>query len=273
VRVQVTLELKAADLAASHFAVSPLFETIEALRTLREPGRHALHLPWVRWAENELARSRLDLPRVWPLLIEPYRQPEFLMPAPHSRLPDLGEELEALVATRPSDVRTSLARTFPADPPEAARALAAHPRRELRRLAEEIELSFSRLLEPHWQRIRSLLDADIVHRARTLTDGGAAAMLEQLHTGIRWRGDSIVLADAAGVEGDPATVEVHPGGLVLEPSVFIWPDLYVKRRTATRTTIRYPARGVGALWDPGPHRGRGRWPTSSARGGPSCSSC
>jgi DNA-binding transcriptional ArsR family regulator len=36
---------------------------------------------------------------------------------------------------------------------------------------------------------------------------------------------------------------------VLEPSVFIWPDLYIKRWTVTRTTVRYPVRGAGMLWD------------------------
>jgi Bacterial regulatory protein, arsR family len=75
-------------------------------------------------------------------------------------------------------------------------------------------------------------------------------MFEQLHSGVQWQGDHVVFGDAAGLEGDPEVVDVAPGGLVLEPSVFIWPDLYVKRWTVTRTTVRYPARGVGALWDP-----------------------
>src|SRR6266542_3672252 len=228
-RVRVRIDLSAEDLAATHFSISPLFETIEALRTLREPGRHALHLPWVRWADRELAATPLQLPRVWPLLIEPYRQPEFLMPAPRSRLPDLQQELDQLLATTPNQARATLARTFPHSPPPAAQALAAHPRRELRLIAAEIQTAFTRLIDPHWERIRTLLDADIVHRARTLADAGAA-----------------------GIEGDPEVAAVEPGGLVLEPSVFIWPDLYIKRWTVTRTTVRYPARGVGVLWDPVP---------------------
>src|SRR6266540_1031557 len=107
---RVRVDLTAEDLAATHFSMSPLFETIEALRTLRDPGRRALHLPWVRWAERELAATPLELPRVWPLLIEPYRQPEFLMPAPRSRLPDLEQELRQLLATTPSQVRAAVAR-------------------------------------------------------------------------------------------------------------------------------------------------------------------
>jgi hypothetical protein len=100
--------------------------------------------------------------------------------------------------------------------------------------------------------MRSLLDADIVHRARTLADAGAARMFEQLHTGVRWHSDHVLFTDAAGIEGDPEVAAVAPGGLVLEPSVFIWPDPYINRWTATRTTVRYPARGAGILWDPVP---------------------
>jgi Bacterial regulatory protein, arsR family/Family of unknown function (DUF5937) len=206
----------------------------------------------VRWAERELEAAPLELARVWPLLVEPRRQPEFLMPAPQSRLPDLEQELEHLVATSAHQVRASLARTFPTSPPPAARDLAAHPRRELRLIAAEIHAAFARLLEPHWERVRAVLDADIVHRARTTADVGVARMFEQLHDGVRWHGDHLLFSSASGIEGDPDVAAVAPGGLVLEPSVFIWPDLYVKRRTVTRTTVRYPARGVGVLWDPLP---------------------
>ncbi|HZD70036.1 MAG TPA: ArsR family transcriptional regulator [Actinomycetes bacterium] len=250
--MRVRVDLSAEDLAATHFSISPLFETIEALRTLRDPGRHALHLPWVRWAERELAATPLELPRVWPLLIKPYRQPEFLMPAPRSRLPDLDQELRQLVATTPRQVRATLARTFPRSAPQAAEALATHPRHELRLIAAEIENAFTRLIQPHWERMRTLLDADIVYHARTLADAGAARMFEQLHTGVRWHGDHLEFTDAAGIEGDLQVAAVAPGGLVLEPSVFIWPELYIKRWTTTRTTVRYPARGAGMLWDPVP---------------------
>jgi hypothetical protein len=174
------------------------------------------------------------------------------MPAPWSRLPDLEEELRQLIATTPGQVRGALARIFPRSAPPAAQALAAHPRRELRLIAGEIRAAFTRLVEPHWARMRALLDADIVYRARTLADAGAARMFEQLHTGVRWYADHLEFTDAAGIEGDPEVAVVEPGGLVLEPSVFIWPDLYVKRWSVTRTTVRYPVRGAGVLWDPVP---------------------
>jgi hypothetical protein len=250
--VRVRVDLTADDLAATHFSISPLFETVEALRTLRDPRRHALHHPWVRWAKRELTATPLELPRVWPLLIQPYRQPEFLMPAPRSRMPDLELELRQLVATTPKQVRATLARTFPHSPPPAAQALATNPRRELRLIGTEIETAFNRLIDPHWERMHTLLDADIAYRAHTLANAGAARMFEQLHTGVRWHGDHLLFTDAAGVQGDPEVAAVGPGGLVLQPSIFIWPDLYIKRWTVTRTTVRYPVRGAGVLWDPVP---------------------
>ncbi|GAA0320031.1 DUF5937 family protein [Streptomyces polychromogenes] len=38
------------DLANVRFAVSPLWETVAGLRAVADPGRHALHLPWIKSA-------------------------------------------------------------------------------------------------------------------------------------------------------------------------------------------------------------------------------
>ncbi|MFD8147926.1 ArsR family transcriptional regulator [Streptomyces sp. NPDC059708] len=38
------------DLANVRFAVSPLWETVAGLRAVADPGRHALHLPWIKRA-------------------------------------------------------------------------------------------------------------------------------------------------------------------------------------------------------------------------------
>jgi DNA-binding transcriptional ArsR family regulator len=245
------VDLSVGDLADTHFAVSPLFETVAALRVLRDPGRHAFHLPWVRWAQSELAADPLALPRLWPLLVEPWRQPEVLLPAPGTRLPSLSEELDRLRALTRLQLRGSLERVFGRDPPDAAQALLARPRTELRRLAAELASAFDRLLAPHWARMQALLEADIVHRARALAEVGAARMFAELHSRLAWKTDHLVLLDPASSGGPAQTVTLGPGGLVLVPSVFIWPELYIKSRTVTRTTIRYPVRGIGLLWNDG----------------------
>ena len=50
----LVLELDVADLAATRFAISPLYETLKALPLLANPGRSAVNRPWVRWALAEL---------------------------------------------------------------------------------------------------------------------------------------------------------------------------------------------------------------------------
>ena len=44
----VAIGLSAGGVARVRFAISPLWETIASIRVLRDPGAHAIHLPWAR---------------------------------------------------------------------------------------------------------------------------------------------------------------------------------------------------------------------------------
>ncbi|MCW2510918.1 MAG: transcriptional regulator [Modestobacter sp.] len=234
-----------ADLAGTRFAVSPLHETITALQLLDQPGRQPLHAPWVRWAERELAADPLELP----LLRQLTRHdrpgwPEFLAPAPVSRPAGVREQLASVRGTSPASVRASIRRVFPAELPPAARYLSEEPVRALADAAAELERAHDRLIAPHWPRMRALLDVDITHRARLLTDLGPAALLTGLHPSVRW--DDGVLSVAGG--GPRHRDVLGSGGLVLCPSVFGDSRVVVKGQTSSQTTLRYPARGTGQLW-------------------------
>jgi DNA-binding transcriptional ArsR family regulator len=193
-----------------------------------------VNLPWVRWARRELERRPLRIPRLWPLAVTglPFF-PEFLVPAPASRWPSLADGLVQLRATPTAAVRASLHRVF-ADGPWPASA---------RELAE----CHQRLVLPHWDRIRSVLDADIAYRTGVLADGGARALFGDMSTDLRWTGDTLVLSETGGDE-ETVTVPLAPDGLVIMPSVFNWPDVSVRRSTSTQTTLVYPARGVATVW-------------------------
>ena len=62
------------DPARVRFAISPLWETMAALRVLLEPQRRRYHLPWL-----DAVRADLDRLELWPLLA--------LSPAVKVRLP------------------------------------------------------------------------------------------------------------------------------------------------------------------------------------------
>jgi DNA-binding transcriptional ArsR family regulator len=243
----IRFEIGVADLAASRFAFSPLDETIMAIRLLAEPGKSAVNAPWVRWAQAELARRPQPLGRVWPLLINglPY-YPEFLIPAPAVRCPAFDTELDRLRATPAEAVRASLGRVFGGVTwPASAVELAARPAPSLAEIAAELAGFHDRLVAPHWQRMRAVLDADVAYRGGLLADGGARALLHDLHSDLHW--DEGVLTIS---EPDPRfhDVVLGPDGVVIMPSVFGWPDVSVRKQTSTQTTLHYPARGAATVW-------------------------
>ena len=247
--MQLVLELGVADLAGTRFAISPLHETLRALPLLAKPARSAVNRPWVRWALAELDRRALRLPRVWPLIVTdlPY-WPEFLFPAPAVRAPGLDAELVSLCAPPDDEVRASLRRVFGSGRwPDSATELFERPRETLAEIAAEVADYHDRLIAPHWERIRSVLEADIGYHAALLAGGGARSLFGELHPGLRWSAGRLLMTDAETWSGDPQ-VTLGPDGLVLVPSVFTWPDWSIKKATSTQTTLLYPARGAATVW-------------------------
>src|SRR6516225_12396228 len=214
--MQLVLELTVADLAGTRFAVSPLAETLRALPLLANPSRSALNRPWVRWARAELDRRPLRLPRVWPLIMNdlPY-WPEFLFPAPVGKSPSFEEELASLCATPAEAVRTSLRRVFGEGRwPDSATDLFERPQAALAAVAAEVADYHDRLIAPHWERIRPVLDADISYHAALLAGDGVRALFSDLHPDLRWSAGQLLLKDMEAEPADP-WVTLGPDGLVL----------------------------------------------------------
>jgi biotin operon repressor len=248
--MDLPIELGVAELATTRFAISPLSETVACLQQLAGRDRQAVTLPWLRWAQDELARAPLELPWTWPLLVSDRPNwPEFLVPAPRDTGPSIEDDLAALQRTTARQVRASLGRVFGDELPEAAAELAGRPAAGLRAIAAELRTAHDRLVAPHWPRIRAVLDADVAHRARVLAAGGSAKLFDGLHPALRWRDGRLLLTDD-GRRTD-RVVNRGPGGLVLIPMVLGPADVLVKGNTSTQTTIRYPARGRGTLWTAG----------------------
>jgi DNA-binding transcriptional ArsR family regulator len=243
----VVVELGLADLAGTRFAASPLSETMRAVLLLGHPGRASANQRWLDWARERLARAPLRMPWLWPLAnngLDFY--PEFLTPSPAGQRPSIEDELTRLRATRDDAVRASLRRVFGDGPwPRSATALDEDPPAALLAIADEFRAFHQRLIAPHWDRIRAVLDADIAYRAGQLARGGAQALFADLHPDLSWSEGLLSIGDG---QTRVHRAERAADGIVLMPSVFVWPTVSTGLATSSQTTVLYAARGVGTVW-------------------------
>ncbi|QEC47440.1 winged helix-turn-helix transcriptional regulator [Baekduia soli] len=233
------------DLARTRFAISPMLELVHSLVALRDPAHAALHVPWLRSLSGRL--DGLALQDAVALLPPRGFTPDFLTPPPSGPLGGIEEDLAALRATRAAQIREEM-RLFASQHPgarETAERWIAHPRREVRGLADLLEEYWERAVAPVWPRVRAFLDADVAHRARRLAEGGAAGLFADLADGVSW--------DERHVEVDvprhQATIALGGRGLLLMPTAFSAVRPFVIDRGPWQPTVIYPARGIATLWE------------------------
>ena len=219
---------------------------MHSLQALRDPSRAAIHLPWLRGLSGRL--GDLDLKPVVALVPPRGYTPDFLSPPPVGPLGEIGDELAAVAATPPETVRdemTVFARANRAT--KVAAPWLEAPERLLATTVDTLHAFWERALAPHWPRVRALLDADLAHRARRLTEGGPAALFADLHPEfVRRRGDRLEIDVSFSRERD-----LGGQGLLLMPSVFQWPGPAVISRPPWQPSLIYPARGISGLWEAG----------------------
>ncbi|MCX2181779.1 winged helix-turn-helix domain-containing protein [Streptomyces sp. SKN60] len=240
-----------ADPLRIRFAISPLWETQGAVRVLARPRQQGYHLPWLRRIA-EAARG-VDLGPLHLLMPERGHNPDFLYPPPIGPAATFEEEIAAVRGTDPAvaadDLARALAETPGAADTPAGRRMLADPADAVRWLADLVEQAWEALVAPEWPRLRALLEADVAYHSRRLADGGLERLLGELHPAFAWSEETATLT----VEYRGKHVRALDGqGLVLLPSVFVWPEVVSGFDPPWQPTIAYPARGIGGLWtEPG----------------------
>lgn len=147
------------DLVNLRFAISPLWETVASVRASEDPGRHAVHLPWIKKAlalrqDRDLAR------RLEPLITD---LTGFEPPPPRCPLATVEEELA--IAGAACEV------------------------------GDAVLAWWGAAVRPYWPRIRAVLEADVVHRTRQLAEDGIQEVFAHLHPTLKWTRDRLVPVD------------------------------------------------------------------------------
>jgi DNA-binding transcriptional ArsR family regulator len=237
----IEYRLAGADLGEVRFAISPLNELSLSLRTFRDPGRYPLHLRWLQLTADR--RRELDTELILALTNRDLWLPDFLTPRPHSPLTSVEEELALLAETPASVVREDVAEVYPDGvlPP----ALQGRTSRVLARIVRALTDYWTSCFEPWWPRMRALLEADVIHRGRTVARSGLTAMFADLSPRIRLVGDTVQVQMNTDTHFSRSTAGE---GLTLVPTLFthnasapISPD--------EPPLVMYGARGVGTLWE------------------------
>jgi DNA-binding transcriptional ArsR family regulator len=246
--VMLRLAFTATDLANIRLAFSPLWEVVASVRVLKCPDGHPFHQSWTEQARWRLTDAGLD----WRLLsgllpVAATTIPGFLSPPPPVSSPDLELELAGLRATPVGEIGKALS-SLPEPTSPVLAMLQRDPAGGLMELTNVIRAYWEVALAPCWPRMLAALESDVLYRARVLASGGVQGLLADLDPKVRWLKESHTLE--VGTQHFTGSVGLDGRGLLLVPSVFIWPKIFAKLSQPWQPTLRYPPRGIGELWQP-----------------------
>ena len=243
----VRIRLGVVDLARTRFALSPLHELDGLLRTLTRPGRAPLPRAWAARLHPVLRRLRADTALDAVLALQSRDGgAESTVPPPAGPDQTVEQDLAAVRAT-PRAVLAGEVRQCLRDRPDLradVRAVLTAPD-AARLLADALAAAWDGLLADDWPAVAALCRRDLTWRADRLVRGGWPAALDGAHPRLSWDGSGLTVRD-----GDSREVAPSPAGVLLVPSVFVWPALAVLDSAPWPVALVYPARGAAGLRRP-----------------------
>ena len=243
-----TLSFTAEELALVRFSVSPMWEVVTSFRVLSRPGSYPVHSSWFDQVRPRVAAAGLLTGRLAAMFRAESYVPDFLNPVPGAAGPSLADELAAIRSTPECHLSADLdyydRLIGDAARPAFLNRLRAHRESALCDLTTEIEQYFQIAVAPYWARIRTLLDADVYHRARQVAEHGTAHLFNELHPDVSWNSGTLQMLHRQRV----LCRDGNAPGLILVPSAFAWNRILTRAAPGDVPQLCYGARGVGTVF-------------------------
>ncbi|WP_165956499.1 ArsR/SmtB family transcription factor [Kribbella antibiotica] len=227
----LTYELTSKDLEEVRFALSPAAETVLSLRALRDPGRFPLQLPWVRAVQSLLEGPDWEV--LGQLVNATMGSPDFLTPRPMSPLTQFADELEIIGRVD----QETFERQLEAVNGESTTLTPG-------RVVEALGDYWQTVMAPYWNRMRTILTADITYRGHILTQQGTGAMLNELGPAISYSQGVLKVEKVSEIS---RSERINGRGLVLQPTLF-GPHAVIPYDPGADPFLGYPPRGQANLW-------------------------
>lgn len=157
----------------------------------------------------------------------------------------IGQQLKLLAVWEPDLLRAELEAAWHGNdlPPVAEQLIMSGPD-GLIRLADVFRSYWEAALEPHWPRMRAVLEAEIAYRSRQLARGGLTELLADLHPLVELDQDCIRVNKPRRSEHD-----LSGSGLLLMPCIFATPSVVFGVGPGEVPCLIYRPRGVATVWE------------------------
>lgn len=243
----ITIELQPGDLENIRFAFSPLIELTESYCVILRAQKQAPFSAWIE--EMQRALYGYEFPYLDAVIPPRHYMADFVTPTPTSTQSTLEDELARVAATPPDVIRKNILKAIQVGgETETRRHFLVNPQEAMECLLQELRLYWQLALAHHWERIRSVLEGDVLFNAREIALYGVDHMFENISSEwLKYRDSVIYLNKKKPLCQDDYAYRLEGSGIYLVPAVFGRSHLSWQIVPEWKPMLIYGARGSG-LW-------------------------
>jgi DNA-binding transcriptional ArsR family regulator len=251
VAFMITIQTTTADLAKMRFAYHPLMEVVLSYRVLTNPAFQAPHGRWLDEVYRTLQDT--DLPFLRALVPPMGYIPDFLTFTPLTNRVNIEDDLAEILATPDDIIQSNVLELIKEEgDSEIRRFFVVHPREAVWCLVEEIRMYWQHTLAHYWQPMMTILESDVLYRARLLALNGADHLFADLHSTVSYERNQIQIQPCCQYLDRDVELDLAGNGLQLVPTIFRGCGRMFQVTPEWKPLLAYGVRGTGGIWNQKP---------------------